>query len=102
MRSLLVIVAFLTFCITTHIRAAEPAPDLWLYCPTNLLVDKNIDKLHDLWSRAAKAGYTHVLLAESKFSRLNAMDKRYFDNCERVKTIAKELNLSESTFVLPP
>ena len=80
--------------LTLTCSAQQPAKQLWLYYPANLLVEKNIDKLQDLWSRAAKAGYTHVLLADFKFSRLNAMDKRYFDNCERVKKIAKELNLT--------
>lgn len=82
-------------------RAADARKELWLYYPSNLLVEKNIDKLEDIWTRAAKAGYTHVLLADSKFSRLNAMDKRYFDNCERVKKIAKELNLTIVPAIFP-
>jgi hypothetical protein len=67
---------------------------LWLYYPTNLLVEKNLDKLQEVWARAAKAGYTHVLLSDSKFSRLPDMDKRYFDHCERVKRVAAELRLT--------
>jgi hypothetical protein len=67
---------------------------LWLYYPTNLLVEKNLDKLQDVWGRAAKAGYAHVLLSDSKFSRLPDMDKRYFDHCERVKRIAADLKLT--------
>ena len=60
--------------------AEQPPKQLWLYHPANLLVDKNIDKLQDIWTRASKAGYTHILLADSKFSRLPDMDKRYFAN----------------------
>jgi hypothetical protein len=75
-------------------RAAEPPRELWLYCPVNLAVDKNIDKLHDLWHRAAAAGYTHVLLADSKFSRLAAMDKHYFANVERTRKLAAGLKLT--------
>jgi hypothetical protein len=67
---------------------------LWLYYPTNLLVEKNIDKLQEVWGRAGKAGYTHVLIADSKFSRLSQMDSRYFRNVERVKKIASELKLT--------
>lgn len=73
--------------------AAQTQKELWLYYPTNLLVDKNIDKLQEIWARAAKAGYTHILLGDSKFSRLNLMDKRYFTNVERTKKIAADLNL---------
>src|SRR5687767_5915127 len=64
-----------------------PSRELWLYYPTNLLVEKNLDKAREVWTRAAKAGYTHVLLADSKFSRLPDMDKRYFDHCERIKRL---------------
>ncbi len=69
------------------------AYERWLYTPSNLLVDKNVDELETLYRRAAKAGYTHVLLADSKFSKLGDMDARYFKNIERVKKIAAELNL---------
>ena len=85
------------FCFATPALAqAEKPPEqqLWLYYPTNLLVAENVDKLEQIWSRAAKAGYTHVLIADSKFSRLAEMDKRYFDNVGRVKRIASELKLT--------
>jgi len=72
---------------------AESRPALWLYCPTNLLPRENIDKLAQLWRRAAAAGYDHVLLADSKFSRLNEMPREYFQNCERVKRLARELKI---------
>src|SRR6266446_6742954 len=65
----------------------------WVYCAQNLWVDKNIDDLEGLLRRAAKAGYTHVLLTDSKFAKLGDMDARYFRNIERVKKIAAELKL---------
>src|SRR6266478_4117504 len=65
----------------------------WIYCSENLWVDKNIDDLEGLLRRAAKAGYTHVLLTDSKFSKLGDMDARYFRNIERVKKLAAELHL---------
>ncbi|MDB5321178.1 MAG: hypothetical protein JWN40_2809, partial [Phycisphaerales bacterium] len=83
---------WLSCCLTAG--AAEPGRELWVYYPTNLLVDQNVDKLRQIWGRAAGAGYTHVLLADSKFSRLGAMDKRYFANVERTKQIAAELKLT--------
>src|SRR5690242_19918894 len=80
--------------VTAAAVAQEPPRQLWLYYPANLLPDANLDKLQQTWARAAKAGYTHVLLADSKFSRLPDMDKRYFDHCERVKRIAADLKLT--------
>ena len=65
----------------------------WIYCSQNLWVDKNMDQLEALFQRAAKAGYTHVLLADSKFSKLGEMDARYFKNVERVKKAAADARL---------
>src|SRR6267143_3586763 len=64
-----------------------------VYCAQNLWVDKNIDHLEAILRRAAKAGYTHVLLTDSKFAKLGDMDAHYFRNVERVKKLAAELRL---------
>jgi hypothetical protein len=85
-------IAALLVAATTFLHAAAPV-QLWLYVPQNLLVDKNVDDLATLFARAAKAGYTHVLLADSKFSKLGDMDARYFRNIERVKKLAAENRL---------
>lgn len=50
----------------------------WIYLSQNLLLDKNVDELEGLLRRSAKAGYTHVLLSDSKFAMLGDMDARYF------------------------
>ena len=60
----------------------------WIYRATNLLVDKNVDTLGEFFARGEAAGYTHMLLADSKFSRLGVMDARYFRNVERAKQLA--------------
>jgi len=68
----------------------------WLYSPTNLQVDRNVDKLSDLWRRAATAGYTHILLADPKMAKLGdlgEMTSTYFKNVERVKMLADELKV---------
>lgn len=77
------------------LAAAEPAPlrQLWLYCAQNLWVDKVVDELEVLWRRAAAAGYTHVLVSDSKFAKLGDMDARYFRNVDRLRTLAAELKL---------
>lgn len=92
-RRLLILGALLVTLCAQGARAAAPA-ELWLYYPTNLLVDKNVDKLEEIWTRAAKAGYTHVLLADSKFNRLAELPKQYDKNVDRTKQIAAKLKLT--------
>ena len=69
------------------------AMERWVYCAQNLWVDKIITELETLFQRANKAGYTHVLLTDSKFSKLGDMDARYFRNVERIKKAAAEAHL---------
>jgi hypothetical protein len=71
---------------------AEPL-QRWLYLSQNLWPEENVPKIEQLFRRAAKAGYTHVLLADSKFGKLGDMDERYFRHVERVKSLARELNM---------
>ena len=80
---------------------AAEARELWLYYPTNLQVAKNVDELESIWRRAKKAGYTHVLLADSKFGKLGDVPEHYFKNVERVKAVAKELDLKLVPAVFP-
>jgi hypothetical protein len=75
--------------------------ELWLYCQQNLWVDQNIEKLEGLFARAGKAGYTHVLLADSKFAKLGDMDGRYFKNVERLKKAAGANGLEIVPAVFP-
>lgn len=84
LRTFLLIAQLLGATICAH------AADLqrWLYCSQNLWVDKNITELESLFTRAAKAGYTHVLIADSKFSKLGDMDEHYFRNVDQVKRAA--------------
>ncbi len=79
----------------------EAPPQLWVYCSFNLWVDANIDTLEGVMRRAAAAGYTQVLLADSKFGKLGDMDARYFRNVERVKATAKQLGLELVPAVFP-
>lgn len=85
--------ALALFLLAAWPLGSSAASERWLYTPTNLLVDKNVDKLEELYRRAAKAGYTHVLLSDSKFGKLGDTDPRYFKNIERVKKFAAELRL---------
>ena len=98
-RAILAVIFSAAICLNPSVsRGQDHAPgsarELWLYYPTNLLVDQNIDRLKEIWTRAAKSGYTHVLLADSKFGRLAEMEgTAYFTNVERTKKIAADLRL---------
>lgn len=59
--------------------------DRLFYCSSNLLVDEQADRVIGLIGRAGSAGYTGVVLADSKFSRLGEMPERYFANCRRIR-----------------
>ncbi len=84
-----------------ELRRASPQerleiPERWVYAPTNLQVNRNADDLEALLRRAAKAGYTGALLADSKLAKLGdlgGMEKVYFENVERIKRVAAELKL---------
>jgi hypothetical protein len=80
---------------------AAPLEWRWVYCPHNLLVDQNVERLLDVLRRAAAAGYNGALLADFKFNILERMDATYFRNVERVKTAARELGMELIPAVFP-
>ena len=73
-------------------RPAEPL-DLWFYHAANLSTDPAVDELEKIWRRAAKAGYTKVLLDNSSFCMLGSLGQDYFTRVERVKKLADELKI---------
>src|SRR5690348_1344957 len=73
--------------------AAAARLQRWVYYSVNLWVDSNITSLQSVLTNAAQAGYTHVLLSDSKFSRLATMDAHYFANLAKVKATAAALGL---------
>jgi hypothetical protein len=82
-------------------RRSEPRRELWIYYATNLADDDAVAKLEPVWRRAAAAGYSRVLLADAKFSRLGEMDEHYFANVQRVRALASELKLEITPCVFP-
>jgi hypothetical protein len=98
MRHVLALLALLLFPVAA--TAAEQG-ELWLYYPVNLQVPSNIDKLDAMWRRAKAAGYTHVFIVDSKFSKLGDVPDHYFKHVERVKSIARELDLKLVPGVFP-
>lgn len=77
------------------------AAERWLYLPANFQVDAEAERVVGLLRRAKAAGYTHALLADSKFARLGDVIDRYFTNAARVKQTAAELGLELVPAVFP-
>lgn len=65
----------------------------WIYLSTNLQVEANVKDAEAVFARGHAAGYTHVLLTDSKFSRLHDVPQRYFKNCAQVKAAAEKNGL---------
>lgn len=98
------LLALIVSCVVTQSSRADQKPDLYLYYPTNLLVDRNVDQIQDIWKRAADAGYSRVVLADSKLVRLGKLEgseKHYMANVARVKAIAQRLHLQIIPAVFP-
>ena len=77
------------------------ALERWFYVAQNLWVDQNITNVLSLMQRAAQAGYTHMLISDSKFSRLATMDAHYFYNLGLIKQAATNLNLEVVPAIFP-
>ncbi|HLY10532.1 MAG TPA: hypothetical protein VKW04_14610, partial [Planctomycetota bacterium] len=97
MRSWIVAVLLVGGCA----RAPVAAPVLeslavrekWIYSPLDLEQSKNVDALIGIFDRAARIGFTTVLLDDPNFGRLPLMDADYYRHLDRVKTAAAERHI---------
>ena len=71
-----------------------PPPELWFYQIANLSESDVVERLAPLWTRAAKAGYRRVVLADHKFGRLGDMRPAYFEHAARLRRLADSLGLA--------
>ncbi|MBN8458483.1 MAG: hypothetical protein J0M04_11665 [Verrucomicrobia bacterium] len=85
----------------TTVSAFAAPKERWVYLPANFQVDAEADRVIGLMKRAKSAGYTHALLADSKFSRLGDVIPRYFTNAERVREEANRLKIGIIPAVFP-
>jgi hypothetical protein len=81
--------------------AAEPPKERWVYLPANFQVDEKAEEIAALITRAGKAGYTHALVADSKFSRLATVMPNYAPNVEKVKAAAQTAKMEIVPAVFP-
>ena len=100
-----VFAVLISVCVLSQLASPVPAEvtlrHKWVYVSTNLLVRKNVDELMPLMERIKRCGYTGILLADSKFTRLAGYGERYFGNARRVIAKAKELDLEIIPAIFP-
>ena len=88
----------------SSLSAAPPPPGRalrWVYLASNFLVDKNVEEAVALVERSARAGYTGVVLADSKFMRWDELPQRYADNVRRVRDACRAAGLDCIACVFP-
>ena len=73
----------------------------WVYISTNLLVDTHVERTLAVMARAARAGYTGIALADSKFMRWGTLPDRYAQNVARVRAAAAKLKIDIIPCVMP-
>lgn len=93
--------ALLAVLLPGFLLAGPDKRELWVYAPANYLVPAEADRIEALLRRARPLGYTHFLVADSKFSRLGQMDGRYFDHVARVRRTAADLGIEVIPAVFP-
>ncbi len=87
-------------CIPDGVASGQHL-ERWVYAPVNFLVPAEVERLDKLMRNAKSLGYTHFLITDAKFCRLHELDKKYFAHIERIKGLARELNLQLVPAVFP-
>ena len=77
-------------CAKRNEPLAGPPPELWFYQIANLSEGDCVERIAPLWTRAAKAGYRRVVLADHKFGRLGDMRPAYFEHAAQLRQLAPE------------
>ena len=86
--------------ISAGLLRAQPLQK-WIYIQTNLLPDELASEAEQLLVRAAKAGYDHALIADSKFTRLAQMPQKYFNHVNRLREISAQHKIEIVPAVFP-
>ncbi len=97
-------IRILVILVLTAIPAGEllSAPlERWVYAQVNLLVPAETERLEALMRRARPLGYSHFLLADSKFTRIRELDPRYQQHIRRIRQVADELGIELVPAVFP-
>ena len=84
-RASIALAAFLLLCVAARGAvscaaeaelAAAPYSERWLYCSSNLQVDRSVDDLTALFDRAKRSGYTGILFSDYKLQVLDRVTRQ--------------------------
>jgi hypothetical protein len=102
MRSALLLLAFISVISSNPALAADPRYDRrWVWVMTNLLVEKEADRVVALLERAGRDGYNGMVISDYKLNFLERMPKHYFEHVERVKKAAERAKVELIPGVFP-
>ena len=85
-------------------RATDPAPKYerrWVWVMSNLMVDKEADRVVALIERAGKSGYNGLVLADYKMNLLDKVQPNYFPNARRVMAAAAKAKVEIIPCIAP-
>jgi hypothetical protein len=74
-------------------KPLRPLPYRWLYLGANLASEESLLRTEALMRRAAKAGYTGIVLTDYNLHHLATVGPSYVAHAERMKVLAKGLKL---------
>lgn len=92
------LVLFSLFLLGTSLSSAR---ERWVYLSVNFQVPERTEYAMSIIEKAHALGYDHVLLADSKLSRIETLPKIYFQNVARVKELAEKLGVELVPAVFP-
>jgi hypothetical protein len=73
----------------------------WVWVMSNMLVEKEADRVVALIERAGKAGYNGVVISDYKFNFLDRMPRHYFEHAGRVKEAARRAKVEIIPGIFP-
>ena len=91
---------------TVPVHAAEDEAQArfdrrWVWVMTNLLVEKEADRVVALIERAGRDGYNGLVISDYKLNFLERMPPHYFKHVERVKHAAEKAHVELIPGVFP-
>ena len=104
MRRALALLALALLALGRPGFADEPRPRYdrrWVWVMSNLLVDKEADRVAALVERAGRDGYNGLVLSDYKLNFPGRMPKSYFDHIARVKAAADRAKVEIIPAVFP-
>jgi hypothetical protein len=74
---------------------------IWFYCHPSLGDDKSLAETIALMQRAARAGYTGIVLVENKMQRWNQVTPQYLENMKKFRQACRDNKLACVAAVTP-